>query len=364
MRILYDHQVFSLQDVGGISRYYFELAKHIVNFDSCSVEFFLGVQRNIFRYADPPRVKTTGYSGKFVIAPGKFRYLLNELLSDLYLPTRGQFDIYHPTHCRHLPAVRKQRMVVTHHDCAYEIFPHLFPSAASVIAMRRRLFNHADAIICISDATRRDLHHFYDLPESKTFVVHHGISQIKQSPNTGSGPLVARPFLLYVGSRFSYKNFDGLLRAFARAELNREYDLVALGGGSPTAEETALVSELGINESVQFMPAVSDALLAQAYTQAHLFVYPSLYEGFGFPPLEAMSLKCPVLAAHTSSIPEICQDVVFYFDTKEQDEFVQQLKHACIDETARLEKIEKGKQLVARYTWDRCASETLMIYRQ
>jgi glycosyltransferase involved in cell wall biosynthesis len=230
--------------------------------------------------------------------------------------------------------------------------------------MRTRLFDQADAVICISDATRRDLHKFYDLPESKTFVVYHGIPQIKQSLNTVADRLVARPFLLYVGSRFAYKNFDGLLRAFARTELNREYDLIALGGGSPTTAETALIRELGINGSVHFMPAVSDALLAQAYMQARLFVYPSLYEGFGFPPLEAMSLNCPVLAAHTSSIPEICQDAVFYFDPQQLDEFVQQLRRSCTDETARNEKIEKGRELVTRYTWDRCAAETLKIYQQ
>ena len=255
-------------------------------------------------------------------------------------------------------------MVVTHHDCAYEIYPHLFPSAASVIDMRKRLFEQADAIICISAATRCDLHHFYEVPESKTFVVHHGVSQIKQVPNEAIAPPAPRPFLLYVGSRFSYKNFDGLLRAFAQAGMNREYDLLILGGGPPTPDETALIQELGINESVHFRPAVSDALLAQAYKQAHLFVYPSLYEGFGFPPLEAMSLNCPVLAAHTSSIPEVCQDAVFYFDPRQQDEFVQQLRRSCVDEAARIEKIQKGKQLVTRYTWERCASETLRIYRQ
>src|SRR5436190_19337546 len=262
MRILYDHQVFSLQDVGGISRYYFELAKHIAGFDSCSIEFFLGMQRNIFRFADPPRVKTLGYSGKFVIPPGKLRYLLNELLSDLCLPTKGQFDIYHPTHSRHLSVVRKRKMVVTHHDCAYEKYPHLFSSAVSVIAMRRCLFDHADAIICISAATRRDLHHFYDVPESKTFVVHYGISQIK--PITTNAPLLARPFLLCVGSRFSFKNFDGLLRSFSQVELSPDYDLLVLGGGPPTSLETALIQELGIGRNVHFMPAVSDALLAQA----------------------------------------------------------------------------------------------------
>jgi len=364
MRILYDHQVFSLQDVGGISRYYFELARHLVRFDSCSVEFFLGMQQNIFRFADPPRINTLAYSGKFVIPPGKSRYLLNELLSDLWLPTRGQFDVYHPTHCRQLLSVRKRKMVVTHHDCAYEIYPRLFPSSASVIAMRKQLFAKADAIICISAATRRDLHHFYDVPESKTSVVHHGISQIQPITNVPPAPLTDRPFLLYVGSRFAYKNFDGLLRAFARAQLDREFDLVVLGGGSPTAEETALIRELRINERVHFLPAVSDALLAQTYSQAHLFVYPSLYEGFGFPPLEAMSLNCPVLAAHTSSIPEVCQDAAFYFDPQQEDQFVLGLKRSCTDETARKEKIEKGRQLARRYTWDRCASETLRIYRQ
>ncbi len=124
----------------------------------------------------------------------------------------------------------------------------------------------------------------------------------------------SRPYVLYVDSRAPYKNFSGLLRAFARCHLQDTFDLVAVGGGPLLAPELATTHELKIDQSLQVYPVVSDALLAEAYANAELLVYPSLWEGFGVPPLEAMSLGCPVLVSDCSSMPEICRDGASYFD--------------------------------------------------
>jgi glycosyltransferase involved in cell wall biosynthesis len=227
--------------------------------------------------------------------------------------------------------------------------------------MRAHQFSKADAIICPSESSRSDLHEFYDVPESKTHVIHHGVTSLPV-PST-SDPLIAgRPFLLYVGSRAPYKNFGEFLRAFAAAGLNEEFCILALGGKSATKSEQNLISELSLRDSVRFLPNPSDEYLARAYKQAHLLVYPSLYEGFGFPPLEAMSLACPVLAAHVSSLPEICGNATFYFNPKDRDSFVDQLKTACFDEPGRRAKVERGIILAKTYVWERCAAETLRLY--
>ena len=128
------------------------------------------------------------------------------------------------------------------------------------------------------------------------------------------------PYLLYVGSRAGYKNFGLLLEAFSRSGLAGHYRLLAVGGGAFTAAEQQRIASLRLAGSITVIPKADDAILARAYRDAALFIYPSLYEGFGFPPLEAMSMGCPVLVNRTSSLPEVCGDAAFYFDASDPDE--------------------------------------------
>lgn len=363
MRILYDHQVFSLQDRGGISRYYFELVRQISRSNNCMAEIFLGYNNNLFRFSCLPRIKVHEFRGSGIMKPGKYRYLLNEAIANMVYPFRGNFDVYHPTLYRCAPFVRSTKIVVTHHDCAYERYPALFSNVESIKQTRARQFERADAIICPSESTRRDLHEFYQVSENKTFVVFHGITQPVQPDDSEPARIVDRPFLLFVGSRAPYKNFDGLLRAFAAADLKREFDLVVLGGGVATSSELAAVRQLSLGDVVHFAPDAPDDFLARAYDQARLLVYPSLYEGFGFPPLEAMSRSCPVLLAHTSSLPEICGDAAFYFTVEDPGSFVFGLRESCVDEAKRRQKIERGRILASNYSWEECAAKTLQIYR-
>jgi glycosyltransferase involved in cell wall biosynthesis len=362
MRILYDHQVFSLQDRGGISRYYFELLRQIARLGNCEAEILLGCNNNMFRFSNLPKIKVHEFRGSLVVEPGKYRYLLNEAISSLVLPLRGHFDVYHPTLYRCAPLVRSTKVVVTHHDCAYERYPALFNNVESIKEIRARQFARADAIICPSESTRRDLHEFYQVSEDKTFVVFHGIPRPVQSDDSEHARIGDRPFLLYVGSRALYKNFDGLLRAFAVADLKREFDLLVLGGGLATSSEMAAITQLSLEDAVRFVAQAPDDLLARAYSQARLLVYPSLYEGFGFPPLEAMSFGCPVLLAHTSSLPEICADAAFYFVVEDQVSFVDRLKESCFNDAKRCQKIERGRILASSYSWEECATKTMQIY--
>ena len=183
-------------------------------------------------------------------------------------------------------------------------------------------------------------------------------------PPKRCGKHVRREYLLYVGMRASFKNFDGLLRAFHETGLQASMDLLAVGGGPFTATEKSLIATWKMNDSVINMPRVSDGLLAEAYVGARLFVYPSWNEGFGFPPLEAMTLNCPVLATNRASVPEVCQDAPFYFDPADQESFNDGLLRAVNDEDGRRQAVERGRKVIARYSWERCGRETLALYRQ
>jgi len=364
MRILYDHQVFSLQKTGGISRYYYELLAALTELDSCRPEIALGVQANGLNFRGLLGVRTWGFQGLRSLASGKARYILNEALLTALLPFRGEFDVYHPTLYGQTRAARWKKMVITHHDCAYERYPALFNRVEMIKRLRARQFRTADAIICPSECTRRDLHEFYDVPESKTFVVHHGVTQMHRGSGDGRVQKYDRPFLMYVGSRASYKNFPALLKAFDAAGLRDDFDLVVVGGGPETDVERALIQQLRLDGGVRFVLRASDTLLAELYAQARLLVCPSLYEGFGFPPLEAMSVGCPVLVARNSCMPEVCRDAAFYFEGEDLESFVFSLRVACFGESQRGAKIRDGKNLSGLYSWRKCATETLAIYKQ
>jgi glycosyltransferase involved in cell wall biosynthesis len=361
MRILYDHQVFSLQDAGGASRYHFELVRELQTREEIAVEVLLGLNGSVMPFSSlrQPGSRVIGRSTS--LKPGLARYALNELLSAVVAPLQGRVDIYHPTLYRALPWVRRRRVVVTHHDCIHERFPHLFPHSASIIEAKRKLFAQADAILCVSASSQRDLLHFYDVAESKTHVVHHGFTPLAPAPGEAEK---GTPYLLYVGSRASYKNFGLLLDAFSRSGLAESYALLAVGGGAFTVQEQERIRALGLKDSVTLIPKADDAALARAYREAALFIYPSLYEGFGFPPLEAMSMGCPVLVNRTSSLPEVCGDAAFYFDASDDDDLCCCLNSILKDKEGLAAKRRLGEQRVKLYDWSRCAERTLAVYRQ
>ncbi len=171
------------------------------------------------------------------------------------------------------------------------------------------------------------------------------------------------PYLLYVGSRSEYKNFALLLDAFSRSGLAGDFRLMVVGGGAFSAEEQSRISALGLSNRITLIPKASEATLACAYRDAALFVYPSLYEGFGFPPIEAMSLGCPVLVYRSSSLPEICGDAAFYFDNSDADELSRAMVSTLQNVPGLAMKRQLGEQQVRLYDWSQTASSTLQVYR-
>jgi glycosyltransferase involved in cell wall biosynthesis len=364
MRIFYDHQAFSLQDAGGVSRYQYELVRNLQASPNVQFAVLMGLNASVLPFQDLSNIQTRILSWKTGLKPGYLRYAINEMMSGVRALSLERFDIYHVMLYRAIPFVHRRRLVVTHHDCTHERFPNLFHNASFIMQRKRKLFAQADAIICVSQSSRQDLLHFYDVDESKTRVVHHGFSPLQLDSTQAEGTGESRvPYLLYVGSRAEYKNFLLLIEAFSRSGLSGDYRLMVVGGGDFSAEERARISALGLASRITIIPKADDVTLAHAYRNAALFVYPSLCEGFGFPPLEAMSLNCPVLVFRTSSLPEVCGDAAFYFDASDADELSSALVSTLHDVQGLATKRKLGQQQTRLYDWNRAARETLKIYR-
>jgi len=364
MRVLYDHQVFSLQNAGGMSRYFFELARYLSGIPEAHTEVWMGINGCVHPFQTLHPASTHVLAFPDWLGPGMARYLANELWCNANALFRGRFDIYHSTNLMRMPLVKAQRLVVTHHDCTHERFPQYFPDVKKIYWARKRLFPQADAIICVSESTRRDLLEFYDVDPQKTRVIHHGLTRLPRSAEAAAALRcqLQRDYILFVGMRPGFKNFQGLLQAFSDNKLHKSLDLLVLGGAPLSAEEKSAIARLGLNGSVIWLPKVSDETLAEAYAGATLFVYPSFNEGFGFPMLEAMSLDCPVLASRIPSSVEISQDAPFYFDVFDRGSFSREMLRAVSDEAARRRAVERGRRVLAEYSWEACGQKTLDVY--
>jgi glycosyltransferase involved in cell wall biosynthesis len=367
VRIAVDHQVTSLQDAGGMSRYHYELAHQLRGRDGISLDLLLGGENSVLPFTHLRGEGVRVESWKSRLRPGYSRYAVNALWTAAIAPLRGRYDIYHATYQRWEPSIRHRALVATHHDATQERFPDLFRNAAAIHARKRCLYQRADMVICVSESARNDLMQIYGLDESRTRVVRHGLTPFAEGKaeraDSQEFDSKASPYVLYVGSRSAYKNFHGLLRAFAATEAARNMRLVAAGGGSWSAAERETIAELGLDSRVLLLPRVDDERLGKLYCGAALFVYPSLYEGFGLPPLEAMSARCPVLVSRSSSLPEICGDAAHYFDSAREGALEHELGRLLGDVALLQAKVDAGRTWVERYTWKATAEGTLVAYR-
>jgi glycosyltransferase involved in cell wall biosynthesis len=365
MRVLYDHQVFSLQNAGGASRYFYELVKFFATQPDVQTDIWLGMNGTVYPFEELESRRVQVRELPEWLPAGRPRFVVNELWTRARALIEPRVDVYHPTTYLRTPTIKARRAVATHHDCTYERFREYFPGARRIFWARKQMLPSVDAIICVSESCRQDLLRFYNVDPAKTRVVHHGLTHLPRSAEAAAQlrKLLRRDYLLYVGMREKFKNFHGFLEALHDSKLNDSFDLLVLGGSPLKKEEELTISRFGLKDCVIALPKVSDAMLAEAYAGAKLFVYPSLNEGFGFPPIEAMSLGCPVLASRVSSIPEVCGDAPFYFDPMDQGTFSRELVRAISDEDARQQSITRGRQIAAQYSWEKCGRETLAVYR-
>jgi glycosyltransferase involved in cell wall biosynthesis len=360
VRILYDYQTFTLQARGGISRYFYELIRRVAESKAHDVYLFMGLHINEYGL-ERSRDLFRRFAG---VKMPKLRHTLglrlraNELLFRRFAHSVGS-GVYHQTYFYDPNPEWKGKRVVTVYDMIYELYPHEYDANDPTSKNKALAVQKADWVICISEHTRKDLIRLLHVPEEKTSVIYLGNSL---TASVESSPLVNSPYLLYVGKRGGYKNFKSVVRAFAQTPiLHKQFKLVCFGGGSLTRAEYGFMSSLGVSDKVELRDG-DDLMLANLYTYASALVYPSLYEGFGIPPLEAMYYGCPVVVSNASSIPEVVGDAGLYFAPMSEDDIAEKIKAVVLDTSLRNSLIERGKERVRQFSWEKCASETLMVY--
>lgn len=364
MKITYDSQIFCAQVYGGVSRYFCEIASRISKAPGVQVSIIAPMYINAYLDHVPQGI----VSGFPAPTTNRFRMLLrgfSMLIGDVMLRAMAP-DIVHETYFSpYRLGSRRARRVLTIYDMIHEKFASNFPHADKTVRYKALAAERADHVICISESTRRDAIEILGLPPDKTSVIYLGFD-LMNADGERAGDLILptnEPFLFYVGIRGGYKNFLGLLEAYATSpQLRTGYRLVCFGGGAFNMDELKAIHKLGLDSSQVMQLGGSDQLLASLYARASAFICPSLYEGFGIPPLEAMSYDCPVVCCKTSSIPEVVGDAGEYFDPGDTESMRAAIERVVESNGHREVLIAKGHERLKCFSWDRCAAETLDIY--
>ena len=380
-RVLYDHQVFDMQKYGGISRYFTELfnefsllntVEPIIPFRYTENEYLQHVSSFKSQHIAKRKLNFDRKNPVLRKATKAFDHFDpdSNLNSSKRSLSKGNFDIFHPTYydTYFLNYLKNKPFVLTIHDMIYEIYPEYFPRDKRTIENKKKLIYKADKIIVISESTKKDLLKFYDIQEEKLSVIYHGNSMIPSQNKTDINFDIPKKYILYVGSRAVYKNFDSFIKASAPLlKMDPELFIVTSGGyqGNDgfSASELKLITLLGIAKQVKSF-SVNDKELSFLYENALCFVFPTLYEGFGFPVLEAFACNCPAIISNKSSLPEVGGDAVEYIDPLNIENITEVINKVITNLPLRNLMIEKGKKQLEKFSWRKAAQETYSLYRE
>lgn len=350
MKILFDHTLF-YQVYGGASKYFMMLMKYLPqgSWDTTALCSFN-------EYVKANHLMKHTCRKKF-IGQGTVFNLINKPYTK-YRVNKKDYDVLHQTDFDHYfyKQLGDKPLVVTYHDSNYLTY---FPQPERV-KLQRIALKRADAIIAVSENTKKDLLKYFDVDEKKVHVIYHGI-EIKPLKNTVQS-LIEGPYILYVGWRAGYKNFKSFSKAFALYHAKFPNVKLVFTSLPFSKEEIELFNKLNIRESVINIPATEEQM-ANLYHNALFFVYPSLYEGFGMPILEAWASQCPVALSNTSCFPEICGDAGQYFNPYEIENIESSMVKLTEDESLRHELIERGNKRVKLFSWNKCAEKHEEVYK-
>jgi glycosyltransferase involved in cell wall biosynthesis len=354
MRILFDEQIFLFQKRGGISRYFTELIRiftqqpelniePILNFNKTSNESLLALSKEldlgISRNSKPKPIQIAQ-----AIASNTLRFPKVDLLHHtFYSKTFWHAGYKGPRTSTHYDMIPE-----TFHETRLGINPHL---------SKHWYFNNVNHIFSISESAKQDLLRIWPDVNTPISTTHLGKPEVmKQDFQRIQG------YIIFIGVREGYKDAESLLRAFARLPENLRGKLEFLGGDKFTESETDLIDNLGI-ENHTTQRNVTDIELAEAYSKAHLFVFPSRYEGFGLPALEALQFGCRSILANTPALKEVAQNSADYFTPGNVDELADALLITLSASPHDNPYLDSGLARAGSFSWLRTARETAKVYQ-
>ncbi|PRR76510.1 glycosyltransferase family 4 protein [Clostridium thermopalmarium] len=352
---------------GGIGRYSYEVAKGIYKLGQ--VDFKI-----VIREQDKERFDFARNEDLIIIKninnSKQRNYVEQFVLPKLIYKKYPDAIIHYPDTMA--PIFSKNKVVITIHDLAFKTLKNEF-------TFKTRLWKNfitdlsvkkADKIIAITNFTKSEIEKYYPYAKNKTTVIYNGFNDFSQEPinekklRNGFNEIISNPYILTVSTISPRKNIDGLIKAFNLLKEQIPHNLIIAGKNGWNYEYVfRLVDELKLNDRVWFTGAVTDDELKLLYKNASLFVYPSYYEGFGLPPLEAMACGCPTIVLNESSLPEVVGKGALLVYSSDEDELSKKIKFLLYNDIYRNYIINEGLDNVKRFSWIETAKKIIEIYK-
>ncbi|MFI0347202.1 MAG: glycosyltransferase family 4 protein [Chthoniobacterales bacterium] len=353
MKILFDTYIYKLQITGGINRYIAEIISGLP--ENFHPFLFKKIERKLC-VPKHPHLKNFWMPIDTRFSPFFMQWKLKSM------------DIVHPSYYQIYSSLSWDKMpckvVITVHDLIMMRFADRYEKSSKVISAQKAAIKRADHIICISHSTRNDLLEKFPECEERSSVIHLA-SSLPQPDGSFSNPFDKRYFL-FVGARSFYKNFELTARAFAL--LYQKYsDLqLVVVGGSFNEEENKLIHGLGISDGVKLVKHPDDSELALLYKYSEALIYPSEYEGFGLPPLEAMKMGVPVIALNISSLPEVIGAGGILIDPEKASPYLlAEAAESLLTSESLCKRLSAAAlQQESQFSWKKTVDKTVDVYNE
>jgi glycosyltransferase involved in cell wall biosynthesis len=351
----------------GVGTYIRNLLRHLSRLDH-STEYVV-----LCRKADTEHVGQLGENFRAVpeTSPG---YSIREQITVPLDLRRERVDLFHSPHYV-LPPLTPCKSVVTIHDCIHLRFPQYLPNRLGYAYARGALWiatHRSSRIVTVSEASKRDILEYFRVPPEKIDVIYNGIDERFGEPPPEDDVARVReryqlddPFVLYAGNIKPHKNLERLIEAFHTLRRSGFDQIKLLIIGDEISKYATLrhaVHRHKLHKHVRFFGFVPDSTLAILYRLAGVFVFPSLYEGFGLPPLEAMASGTPVITSNVSSLPEVVADAALLIDPYEPDSIADAIRRVLTDERLREDLRQRGLERARHFSWDRSIRRVREIY--
>jgi glycosyltransferase involved in cell wall biosynthesis len=356
----------------GVGTYIWNLVRNLAGIDSKNEYLLIGSHRNFHELGPLPA------NFKQLYQPEGHGLWRDQITIPLAL-RRQNVDLVHVPH-HEAPLFTPSKLVVTVHDCVHLLFPQEDSSKLQTYRSylrTKKVVQKAKHVFAVSRSTKQDLLNIYNLPESKISVVHNALDErfaFHHTPEERKHVLeryqLKDPFILYSGKIRAHKNLHRLIEAFAvlKSDLAdddryRNLKLIIIGDELSKHQYLRLtVIRSGAQQDVRFFGFVPYPILRVFYQCASLFAFPSLYEGFGLPPLEAMANRTPVIASNTSSLPEVLDEAALLINPENVFDIARGMKLILFDDVLRQKLIQKGIEQVAKFSWKVAAQKVVETY--
>jgi glycosyltransferase involved in cell wall biosynthesis len=353
MKVLYDAQIYLDQKAGGISRYHYELFKGIrrLGHDARIAGLFV---KNRYLLSD------SQYGKSFISDPTASFAAFNKWILKSRLKKMPPNGIFHPANSYkylypEIPGIKNK--VFTIHDMIVE------KQNTGTNADKLRYAGLASKIIAVSETTKKDIVALWGISPDKIEVIYHGSSLTLRSAKRPAKP-VPRDYLLYVGDRGGHKNFTTFVQAVAPLIKKDENPyLVCAGSRTFSQDEIQLIKQAGIEKKVLSFVRPNDNELAFLYSKSSAFIFPSLYEGFGIPVLEAWSCGAPVVLSNSECFNEVASEAGYYFTPDSQESIRDAVERVLTDKVLRKDLVEKGTKRLSLFSWEKTAQQTAELYK-